>query len=261
LRGRDFGGHNRYVQASLAPQTPFAPRPVSTLAVLECEQDVAGVLLPRAEIQIVARFGSLARAGLDVHAFGVRQRVHRKLIRAGHRTVSARLRLGTCEAVLGVSAREMVGRVVALEELWGDVATARLRDRLAGARDMTSAAAILEGAIAERLVARPEHAIVLAAAEQLAHANVNAVADDLGVSERHLRRVFREAVGVGPKAFAKLLRFRRAVREARAGAHRSWAFVAASAGYYDQAHLISEFRAITGVTPRAFLAELRGPIV
>ena len=86
---------------------------------------------------------------------------------------------------------------------------------------------------------------------------MNAVAVDLGVSERHLRRVFRENVGVSPKAFAKLMRFRCALRAANEDTHASWASIAAAAGYYDQAHLIAEFRAIAGVTPSALLGELR----
>jgi AraC-like DNA-binding protein len=86
---------------------------------------------------------------------------------------------------------------------------------------------------------------------------VNAVASDLGVSARHLRRVFRETVGVSPKAFAKLARFNRALRAAREDARRNWANIAADAGYYDQAHLIAEFRSISGVTPQALLGELR----
>ena len=86
---------------------------------------------------------------------------------------------------------------------------------------------------------------------------MNAVAVDLGVSERHLRRVFRETIGMGPKSFAKLTRFRRALHAAREEAHASWARIAAAAGYYDQAHLITDFRAIAGVTPQALLDELR----
>jgi transcriptional regulator GlxA family with amidase domain len=86
---------------------------------------------------------------------------------------------------------------------------------------------------------------------------VNAVAVDLGVSERHLRRVFLETVGVSPKAFAQLARFHRALRAARQHAPASWTSIAVAAGYYDQAHLIGEFRAIAGVTPRALLDELR----
>jgi AraC-like DNA-binding protein len=234
---------------------------VAALFVDECDRDVVRVSMPRAEVHLVVRFGPSARSGLDVHAFGLRQTVHRKLIRGGQRTLMARLHLGATEAVLGVSASAMAGRIVVLDQLWGDGATRQLSDRLADARGMADAAAILESAIAQRLVmasgrcARAQ--LALDATDRLVSANVNAVAVDLGVSERHLRRVFRETVGVSPKAFAKLTRFHRALRVAREDGEASWASVAAAAGYYDQAHLIAEFRAIAGVTPRALLSELR----
>jgi AraC-like DNA-binding protein len=209
----------------------------------------------------VARFGPSARRGLDVHALGARQVVHRKRLRGGQRTVSARLHLGTPEAVLGASASAIAGRVVELEDLWEAAAVRRLYDRLASARDVVAAAAVLEGALTERLssAAGPSARVQLAldAAARLTSARVNAVATDLGVSERHLRRVFRDTLGMSPKEFAKLERFHRALREARQGGRASWATIAAAAGYYDQAHLIAEFRAISGVTPGALLGELR----
>jgi AraC-like DNA-binding protein len=173
----------------------------------------------------------------------------------------ARLHLGAHERVLGAPASEIAGRIVALEELWGSAATRRLLERLAATRTSVDAAAILERAIAERLGAgdgaRPPSALVLGAADRLTSGNVTAVADELGVSERHLRRVFRHAVGVSPKTFAKLKRFRRAVQAAYESPRVSWASIAAGAGYYDQAHLIADFRAITGVTPQTLLGELR----
>jgi AraC-like DNA-binding protein len=145
--------------------------------------------------------------------------------------------------------------------LWGEATTRRLIQRLAEARDLNAAAATLERAIAERLsVAEPQRArpgLVLDAADRLTGDRVNAVADELGVSERHLRRVFRETVGVSPKTFAKLTRFRRAVRAAYEAPQISWAQIAAANGYYDQAHLIADFRAIAGVTPQTLLGELR----
>jgi len=247
--------HNR-----LAPGAG-ATSAVAGLFMYECDCDAPGVVIPRPEIQIVVRFGPSARSALDVHAFGARQSVHRKLIRSGQRAVTARLQLGAPDAVLGVPASAMAGRVVGLEDLWGEAATRRLCARLADAPDLVGAAAILEGAIAERLTtAKGRHAgaqLALAAADRLASASVNAVAVDLGVSERHLRRVVRETVGVSPKAFAKLTRFHRALRAARTDAQVNWAGIAAAVGYYDQAHLIAEFRTIAGVTPRALLGELR----
>lgn len=220
-----------------------------------------GVSIPCPEIQLVVRFGPSTPAGLDAHALGVRETVHRKLIRSGQRVVAARLPLGATKAVLGVPASAISGRIVALEELWGGAATRRLFEQLGDARNTRAAAAVLERAIAERL-ARSERScaqtrLAIEAADRLLSIPVNAVAAELAVSERHLRRVFREMVGVAPKSFAKLARFQRALRAARAVAQPSWAEIAISTGYYDQAHLIAEFRAISGVTPRALLAELR----
>ncbi len=235
----------------------------------DCDRDSPGVVIPRPEIQLVVRFGPSSRNGLDVHAFGARQRVHRKLIRRGQRSVTARLALGAPEAVLGVPASEMAGRIVALEDLWGDVAVRRLCARLGEARDTAAAAAVLESAIEERIATangeghrrRPALAeLTLAAAERLTRpsGSVYAVAAELGVSERHLRRVFRETVGVSPKAFARIGRFHRALGAAREDGPAGWASIAAAAGYYDQAHLIAEFRAIAGVTPRVLVGEMRG---
>lgn len=247
-------------QSRIAPSAPTRAA-VATFFVFESDRDLSRLSLPRSEIQLVVRFGPAAQSGLDVHAMGARQRVHRKLIRRGQQAVMARLQLGAPEAVLGAPASAIAGRIVALEDLWGGAATRRLLDRLAGARNTLEAAAILENAIAERLAAakgpRARAQLALDAADRLASANVNTIALDLGVSERHLRRVFHETIGVSPKAFARVTRFHRALHAARESGFASWASIATRAGYYDQAHLIAEFRAIAGVTPRALLGELR----
>ena len=79
----------------------------------------------------------------------------------------------------------------------------------------------------------------------------------MGLSERQLERLFDERVGYGPKTFARVVRLQRAVESiARPAGPRgttaSWATFARDCGYADQAHLIREFRALTGVTPRVY---------
>jgi len=234
---------------------------VEALFVADFEREAPLVSIPRPETHLVVRFGPSAHHGLDAHAFGARDRTHRKLIRAGQRSITARLRIGATEAVLGAPAAAIAGRIVALADLWGAPETEQLRERLASAPTTLAAAQILESAIASRLaLSRPSRAptaLTLAAAQKLTCASVNAVADDLGVSERHLRRLFHESVGMAPKAFSKLARFHRALQAMRQERGASWASIAAEAGYYDQAHLIAEFRTIAGATPRALLDELR----
>lgn len=243
----------------IAPSAPAASA-VAELLVYEQDRDMPRISIPRSEIHLVARLGPSTQNGAEVHALGGRLTVQRKLIRSGQQLVLVRFHLGAPEAMLGASASELAGRIVAIEDLWGDAATRRLCDRLANAHDPVDAAAILDSAITERIKSadrRRAHArLALDAAHSLTRASVNAVAADLGVSERQLRRVFREIVGVSPKAFARLTRFHRALLAARADTRASWADIAAVAGYYDQAHLIAEFHTIAGVTPRALLGEL-----
>lgn len=255
---------HRVTRAPLPGFRDALASPVAELSVLECDRDGLHVALPYAELQIVARFGVSARGGLDAHAMGVGQNARRKMLRRGQRSVMARLRLGASERVLGVSAPELTGRIVALEDLWGKADTEHFYELLAAAKDTGAASAILERAIVDRAVrardVRAHTSLVLEAAKRLAvqsSSSVSVVADDLGMSERHLRRLFQETLGVGPKAYAKLTRFHRALRAARESRPVGWAGIAAAAGYYDQAHLIAEFRSIAGVTPRELLGELR----
>jgi AraC-like DNA-binding protein len=76
------------------------------------------------------------------------------------------------------------------------------------------------------------------------------LADEVGWSVRQLENRFREQIGLGPKAAARVLRLQRARRLLASG--RSQAETAAVCGFYDQAHLSGEFRAMTGCTPGQF---------
>jgi len=80
--------------------------------------------------------------------------------------------------------------------------------------------------------------------------SVDALAAGMGVGTRQLERRFRERVGLGPKRFAKVLRFQSVFRRAFLD-ERPWAHLALDCGYYDQSHFIREFKSITGRSPSA----------
>jgi AraC-like DNA-binding protein len=85
----------------------------------------------------------------------------------------------------------------------------------------------------ERLVANP-------------NVRVQAVARELGWSERQLGRRVRDAIGTCPCELRRRARFSVACAEAARKAPATWAALAARAGYSDQAHLAREFRAYAG---------------
>jgi AraC-like DNA-binding protein len=83
-----------------------------------------------------------------------------------------------------------------------------------------------------------------------AHGNVDLdrIASQANLSVRQFRRRCLEESGLTPRLLCRILRFRHA-RELAARAPRDWAGIAIAAGYYDQAHLIHDFREFSGVTP------------
>jgi AraC-like DNA-binding protein len=167
--------------------------------------------------------------------------------------------------VFGVPLGEITDQRVPLDALWPDGAT-----RLADLAPETRVPEI------DRLLTRRIHrwthnagddAQLTARAVALLRqsrggATIRAVAAALGVGERRLERAFDRSVGIGPKMLERVLRMRRAVRRIGrlrdSGKPLAWTDVAFDAGYADQPHLIREFRALAGVTPRQYLAEQGG---
>lgn len=85
--------------------------------------------------------------------------------------------------------------------------------------------------------------------------SVDRLANDFGISGRQLERRFLNEVGLGPKLFCRILRFQQ-VFHAVERSDTNWAQVAVDCGYFDQAHLIRDFRQFAGETPSFLLEHL-----
>jgi carbon monoxide dehydrogenase subunit G len=77
------------------------------------------------------------------------------------------------------------------------------------------------------------------------------------VSHGHLDRQFTEQVGLSPRTLARILRMRRLLEAIHVHGSVGWALKAAELGWFDQAHLIRDFKRHTGVTPSHYLAAQR----
>lgn len=192
-------------------------------------------------------------------AVGPNDRASYKLASAVPFYARVSFRPGAARTLLGVPADTLANRAVSIDDLWKERAT-HLRDDLhVAGRDEREVVRLLEQLLLERLErsADPHRAMetmqlarrALAVLESDDPASVNDLASQLGVSERRLRQFFTEEIGVSPKRMARIARIRRAV--SRAG-KVGWAQLAAETGFYDQAHLNAEFRALLGVSPTNF---------
>jgi AraC-like DNA-binding protein len=83
--------------------------------------------------------------------------------------------------------------------------------------------------------------------------SVRELAATSGLSARRVQMIFRDDVGLSPKQLLRIDRLQRVLALAQRADPPSWARLAVQAGYYDQAHLIRDARAIAGATPLQLL--------
>ena len=198
------------------------------------------------------------------------------------RTVAVRFRPGAASLFVGpVPLAGLVDQRAGLDQLWGRSAVDRLGDELwSVARSDAERLALLTEAIYARLALAPAgaraasalasrvvasapagQALALHAVAQLEASGgglrVESLAAALGVSRQYLANQFRDHVGLSPKLFARICRFRAARTAALAaepGRHgHDWATLALDSGYFDQSHLIRDFQDFTGASPDVHL--------
>jgi methylphosphotriester-DNA--protein-cysteine methyltransferase len=127
-------------------------------------------------------------------------------------------------------------------------------DRLAETRDFARRCRIVLDWLSARAVPAAGSPLVRHSCNLLERRPVQGSLDTIlrssGVTPRHLRRLFRQEVGVGPARYLRLARFSRALRLMQASG--SLAQVAHDAEYFDQAHFCREFRDISGMAAGAY---------
>ncbi len=176
------------------------------------------------------------------------------------RSVGIRFRPGGVYPFVGVPARELAGQVIELEDVLGPLAGETL-ERLGPGDDPARVFAEIDALLLARLTRSGTHDIPMQVAGGLEaldragpSASVIELARDLGVSHRTLLRLFDRWVGVTPKTIQRVLRFQKVIAWENAQSRLDWSEVAYGCGYYDQAHLIRDFRAFTGTTPTRYRA-------
>lgn len=166
--------------------------------------------------------------------------------------VAVRFRPGGAAPLLGVPMSEIADRHADLGDLWRGAreVAARVveppcsRERVAALEDEL----MLRAARAPAVDARVSAAVAAIAASR-GRLAIAALAARVGVTRQHLARLFDAHVGHGPKLFARVARLRALIEAVERAGSLDWAGAALDAGYFDQAHMIAEFRALAGVTP------------
>lgn len=161
---------------------------------------------------------------------------------------------------LGIPAHEIADRVVHLEDVLGPDGS-RLTAQLEDTPDWATRFDIVEALVLRRLALAPQ------ADESIAWAwsrieksqglvSISKLSERLGWTPRRLIEGFRQEIGLPPKQMARIVRFSRAVNMLSPDEAPALAEIAATCGYYDQAHLSREFREFAGSTPTQYFDRL-----
>jgi len=167
--------------------------------------------------------------------------------------VGIRFRSAGARAVVGLPLHELADRVEPLCDVHQGLASALARV-VSRQTSPEACAAAIEGVLL-RFTREEPPKLIGAAVRALGSPRcpgIEAVARDLNTTPRTLERHVRAEVGLAPKMLQRVLRFRRAFRLLDSTAPGLWGRVAAASGYFDQAHMIREFRGFAGAAPSAF---------
>jgi AraC-like DNA-binding protein len=155
---------------------------------------------------------------------------------------------------LGDRMDSLSDRIIALADALGDGAL-RLRERLLNTASLEARFQCVERWLLAQLKQRViVHPAVRWAVDRIAASGGRTPIEDLavktGFTRKHLADLFRQQVGLSPKELARVHRFRAAMALLNtADGQVPWVALADACGYYDQSHLINEFRRFTGLSP------------
>jgi AraC-like DNA-binding protein len=161
-------------------------------------------------------------------------------------------RPGTARIFFPVAAHELHNTDIALSELNPGEADRLLNDVCSATGELAQFL-VLERYLNRKLkTAAAIHPAVRYAVEQLSRdygVRVRQIQLDTGLSHTRFIQLFDEHVGLTPKLFYRVRRFRTLLEFIEKRMPVNWAEVATDCGYFDQAHLIRDFRAFAGITP------------
>lgn len=162
-------------------------------------------------------------------------------------------RPGAARIFFPVAAHELQNTDIALSELNPGEAD-RLLNEVCAATDEQTQLLVMERYLSRKLTnAAPLHPALGYAVEQLSGAgapgSIRRIQLDTGLSHTRFIQLFRDNVGLTPKLFYRVRRFHTLLDRIGKGMPVNWAELAVDCGYFDQAHLIRDFRAFAGITP------------
>jgi len=210
----------------------------------------------------------------DLRIIGTMTRAQTTGFPARHLTFGVRFHPGMAPRALRLPpAAELLDVHLTFENVVGAPAARRLRDQLNHRPTPANFIATIESSLGDPRSPDPADQALAWLTQNHGQVPIDELADAASLSPRQFRRICMQRTGLSPKHLARILRFRHAAQQAgraplallhvakapapaqarEANPGPDWAQVALDCGYYDQSHLINDFRTFAGASPAAFI--------
>ncbi len=218
-----------------------------------CEPYVAESL-PHPNVHVIFEPSASVVAGVHTHKFS-------RVLEGQSQVFGVKFKPGGFRPFLKFATSKLADRRVPVQRIFGEDVNA-LRDVALSSKSEKEK---LQAANAFFQARMPQPDKKIALAEKLVErifleCNIKTV-DDLvdrtGIGKRSLQRLFNEYVGVSPKWVIRRYRLHELVERSNSGEELDWSQLALEFGYFDQAHLINDFRSITGYSPTGYQLLIR----
>lgn len=155
--------------------------------------------------------------------------------------------------------KEMENTAVPLDQLFG-VEGAIVGENILAAKDTTARIRLIESFLLKRLTdPQAIDSVVKSTVETILESKgkfgVNAFSEQLNMNRRQLTRKFTTAIGLSPKQLSKTIRIQSALKMLLSEEPVTFTDLAYENEYFDQAHLIKDFKEFTGLTPKEFYGD------
>jgi AraC-like DNA-binding protein len=168
--------------------------------------------------------------------------------------VGVRFRSGKASMFFDFDASELTDQKTELQNIAGRDGSI-LIEKLFDAQDLSRKIEILNANLSSWFTNKSNEKVdyvIQKIIQSQGNISINWICRSLDLSRQHLARLFQEYVGIRPKQFARVIRFQALLKNVRQTQKVNWANEAAMLGYYDQAHLITDFRQFSGTSPEKF---------
>jgi AraC-like DNA-binding protein len=185
----------------------------------------------------------------------------------GSRMLVVAFKRGKASPFYRFSMNEITDTVTSVDLAFGRIFQ-DLRERLLSAQSIEQMFGLVEAFLlqqaGDRICEDPSARWIDYALQTIVHRPalrcLSQLSEEIGYSQKHFISLFKAQVGVTPKQYFRIMRFQKAIRCIEGGRSRRWSQIALESGYYDQAHLINDFKHFSGFTPNEYM-QRKSPIL